>query len=372
MKRTGNLYETICSFENCKQAILKASKRKRKRRNVQKILQNLDEYAERLSNMLREHKYDPSPYSVRWINDGIKQKRRKLAKPRFWPDQCVHHALDNVTAPIFTKGMYYYCTGSVKGRGCARSKKGIEKFIRKYPKKAQYVFKMDIKKYYDTISHKKLIQTIKRYIKDPEVIWPYQSIINSFPAKAATKEENFTKEELERGIPIGIDPSRWLCNLLLQPLDHAIKHFLGKGYFMTRYVDDIVVIGPNKRKLHKLRKFIDEYLKHMGQCMKENWQVFRLEKRPIDFLGYKFYKDRTTIRKTLLKRIKRKIKKISKMKKVSFRNAAGMISYMGWVKHSNSVHFRNKYIKNKISIKRLRKVVKNEGIIYRETQKNMA
>lgn len=389
MKRVGNLYQDICSFDNCRMAIIEASRKKRKRKNVQKILKNLDAYAQKLSNLLRNHEYEPAEYSVRWINDGIKQKRRRLAKPRFWPDQCVHHALDRVMAPVMTKGMYYYCTGSVKGRGEARSKRGLELFLKRHPDKAKYVFKMDISHYYDSIPHEKLMETLRRHIKDEEVLDLYKAIIDSYPRLAKSsigrlhgpKDEKFLSsldriaeeepQDPERGIPIGIDPSRWLCNLLLQDLDHEIKRFLGKDYFATRYVDDIVVVGPNKRRLHKLRRLICDRLKDLDLAMKKNWQVFRLACRPIDFLGYKFYKDKTTIRKTVLKRIKRKIRRVASMAKVSFTNAAGMISHMGKVKRSNSIHFRKKYIDNVISMKRLRKVVSHEGKIRREAERRM-
>ena len=105
MKRVGNIYKNVWSKENCKAAILEAAKNKKRRRNVKKILESLDDYAEELSDMLKNHAYKPSPYTVRWINDGIKQKRRRFAKPRFWPDQSVHHALDRVMAPVMLQGL---------------------------------------------------------------------------------------------------------------------------------------------------------------------------------------------------------------------------------------------------------------------------
>ena len=370
MKRVGYIYEKIWNIENCKAAILDAAKGKKRRRNVKRVLEKIDDYAEELSAMLRDHTYRPSPYTVRWINDGIKQKRRRLAKPRFWPDQCVHHALDRVMAPIMLKGLYYYSTGSVKGRGEARSKKGIERFLRKHPEQSKYVFKMDIHHYYDSIPHKELKEALERKIKDPEVLWLYGEIIDSYPRLAVDPESG--PADPERGIPIGIDPSRWLCNFLLQRLDHEIKHFLGKKSFLTRYVDDIVATGPNKRKLHKVHGLVEKHLGKMALTIKKNWQVFKLSSRPIDFLGFKFYKDKTTIRKTILKRLKRKIRKVSKMCRISLRNATGLLSQLGYVKRSDSQYFREKYIKNVISKKRLRKVVSNERKIQREAERNMA
>jgi len=369
MKRVGYIYKEICSFENCKDAILTASKGKRNRKNVKKVLDHLDEKAAELQKMLTEHSYKPSPYTIRYINDGIKQKRRRLAKPRFWPDQCIHHALDRVMEKVIMRGMDYYCCGSVRGRGAARAKKGIIKWLKHKPKKSKYVFKMDIHKYYDSISHEEMMKVLRRKIKDPEVLWLYGVILDSYDA--VDSERSTEQHEVFRkgyGIPIGIDPSRWLCNLFLEHIDHEMRRFLGSDYFMTRYVDDIVVIGPNKRKLHRLKDFMDQKLGAMQLAVKKTWQVFKLSKRPIDFLGFKFYKDgHVEIRKTIMKRIKRKVRKLQHMPKITVRNATGMVAYMGWVKGSDSQYFYSHHIEGKVKITRLRRIISHEGKIHRKT-----
>jgi len=374
VKRTGRLYKEVCDLDNCKRAIIQAASGKRKRRNVKKVLNDIDAYAKELQHMLITHSYVPSPYSVRYINDGIKLKRRRLAKARFWPDQCVHHALDGVMERIMTKGMDYYCCGSVKGRGPARAKKGIERYIKKHPEKSKYVFKMDVRKYYDSICHEKMMGILERKIKDKEVLWLYRTILDSYdsvdPDVSTEEHEVFRKGY---GIPIGIDPSRWLCNLYLEEVDHDIRKMLGKDYFCTRYIDDIVVIGPNKRKLSRLKKFLDKRLLELKLHIKSNWQIFRLDKRPIDFLGFKFYKDaHTEIRKTILKRIKRKIRKLIRAPEISVRNASCMISYMGWVKGSNSHYFIQKYLTGKLNIKKLRRIISNEGKILNKAGRDLA
>ena len=59
--------------------------------------------------------------------------------------------------------------------------------------------------------------------------------------------------------------------------------------YSVRYMDDIVLFGPNKKKLHRARKAIAEYLqKRLRLQMKGNWQVFPLKLRPMDYVGYRF------------------------------------------------------------------------------------
>lgn len=373
MKRIGYLYKEVCSLDNCRAAILKASKGKRNHRSVKKILTNLEDRAEELQRMLTEHSYTPSPYTIRYINDGIKLKRRRLAKAPFWPDQCIHHALDNVMEEVILHGMDPYCCGSVRGRGAEWAKQGITKWIRKKPKKSKYVLKLDIHKYFDSINHDDLMESIRRKVKDPEVLWLYRTILDSYnsvdPDVSTEDHEVF---RIGYGIPIGIDPSRWLCNLFLEQTDRKIRTFLGKNYFFTRYMDDIVVIGPNKRKLHKLKDYLDLQLSKIHLELKDNWQIFRLDSRPLDFLGYKFYADgHLEIRKSILKRIKRKIRKLETMPKISPRNAAGMIAYMGWVQGSDSQYFYDHYINGKVKIKRLRRIISHEGKLQHKTGKNL-
>src|SRR5690606_4749467 len=117
----------------------------------------------------------------------------------------------------------------------------------------------------------------------------------------------------------------------LEELDHLIKERVGVKYYV-RYVDDLVLLGANKKKLRKARIAVEEYLKSIKLELKGNWQVFRVNKHPIDFLGLKFYRDKTTLRKRNALRIKRRIKKIQNKGYLNDKDASAVISYWGWIK----------------------------------------
>lgn len=367
-KRAGYLYEKICDLDNIKIAILEASKKKRRQRNVRKILSHIDYYAKKIQEMLLEQTYIPSPYATREINDGIRQKKRTIAKPRFYPDQCIHHALIQALESVIMCSMYYGCCGSVKGRGDKRIRKYIHKYIVRRSGKSKYVLKMDVRHFYQSIDHDVLKAVLRKKIKDKHVLWLCDIIIDSCP----------------EGIPIGNYTSQWFCNLFLEDLDHKIKAFFGKAnkgcakdYCYTRYIDDMVIIGPNKRKLHKARKMIAAELDKKGLRLKDNWQVFKLKDRPpnlcgrknrtrdrpLDFVGIKFYRDGTmTLRKSILKRVKRKARKIGRLECVSARNAAGMMAYNGRLHATDSERLFQTEIKNHIkSTKRLRRIISYEA-----------
>ena len=77
--------------------------------------------------------------------------------------------------------------------------------------------------------------------------------------------------------------SQWFANFYLQDLDHYIKEKLKVKYYL-RYMDDMLLFGRNKKELHKCRVLVDEYLHKEGLKLKENWQLFKTNSRPIDFL----------------------------------------------------------------------------------------
>ena len=92
MKRIGFLYEQIVSEENCRLAIINAAKHKKKRKNVMKVINNLDFYVKDLSERLVRLDFT-SPYRTRIIKDGLSGKERELQIPAFYPDQCAHHEI---------------------------------------------------------------------------------------------------------------------------------------------------------------------------------------------------------------------------------------------------------------------------------------
>lgn len=122
-------------------------------------------------------------------------------------------------------------------------------------------------------------------------------------------------------------------------------------------MDDMLLFHRNKKELKKIKEKIEEYLKKEELTLKENWQLFKVDSRPIDFIGYRFYRGYTTLRRGNFLRIKRRAKKIYKRRKLTLSDASAMISYYGWLKHCDSYNFKQKYIKPYIDIEKLKGVV---------------
>ena len=69
----------------------------------------------------------------------------------------------------------------------------------------------------------------------------------------------------------------------MQDLDHYIKEELKVKYYI-RYMDDMILFHRNKKELHKIKIKIEEFLRQEDLSLKENWQLFKVDSRPIDFI----------------------------------------------------------------------------------------
>ena len=327
MKRIGNVYHKIYEKDNIRQAILSASQGKRHKRGVMKVFENLDKAIDLVHDILKNKTYIPNPYWESVLIDGASKKERIIYKPKFFPDQVIHWCLMNIIKPQVVRGMYKWNCASIPNRGTLYAKKATEKWIRTDHTNTRYALKIDIKKYYPNINKETLKMKFRRIIKDPDVLWLLDIIIDSH----------------HLGIPIGNYTSQWFANFYLQDLDHYIKETLGAIYYV-RYMDDMVVFGSNKKKLRKDRLLIEAFLNNESLTIKENWQVFNIDKRPLDFVGYVFKRDKTYVRKRITARMRKRYLRFEKQPTKHL--ACSMMSYLGWLMHSDSYILYKKYFKN--------------------------
>lgn len=320
---------------------MQSSKGKRDQRRVKAILDNADEYAEKIRNMLLTYRYHPSPYIKKVIKDGASKKERVIFKPNYYPDQIIHWALILQIQPIIMKGMYQYCCGSIPNRGTSHGQNALRKWLNNDYKGTKYCLKLDVHKFYPSIDTIILKEMFRKKIKDNRCIWLIDTIIDS-----------------AEGLPIGNYTSQWFSNFFLEGMDHFIKEELQAKYYI-RYVDDFVILGGNKRKLHRELDKIKEYLKSINLEVKGDWQVFKVNSRPIDFLGLKFYRSKTILRKRTALRITRRLRKISKKASLNYQDACAVISYWGWIKRSDSYNFYHKNVKPIVTVSEAKKVVRD-------------
>lgn len=345
MKRIGYIYEKIVDVENCKQAILKASKGKKNRKVVQKILNNIDYYAQDLSNRLQELRFT-SPYYMQKRKDRSSGKIRDIAIPKFYPDLCSQHAINQVLIPIIEKSSLYYDCANFKGRGMKRANKGTKRL-----RKMKCCLKTDISKCYQSIENERLKAFLRTKIKDKKALMILDTLIDSI-----------------KGLPIGNYTSPQLCDWYLQNIDRILVQKV-KVKKLVRYADDTTIGDNNKRRLHYALKVMKEEYKKKGLKIKPNYQIFKIhvkEKntkygkgRKIDFIGNCYSSDYITIRKhtalNIMRRARLIMRLISRGLEICHHLANGFISQCSAFLHANAFKMQKKYMKH---IKELKEVIR--------------
>jgi retron-type reverse transcriptase len=306
MKRIGNIYNQIYSIENLQLADAKASRGKNKQYGVIVHQKNAAENLLMLQEMLKNKTYKTSPYTTFKVYEP---KEREVFRLPYYPDRITHHAVMNILEPVFVNCFTANSYSCIKGKGIHAAANDIKRALKDVAG-TTYCMKLDIKKFYPNINHDILKQLLRRKIKDNDLLWLLDEIIDSAD-----------------GLPIGNYLSQYFANFYLTYFDHWIKEIKNVKYYF-RYADDIVILSSNKAYLHNLLTEITNYLyDNLDLKVKDNYQVFPVAARSIDFVGYRFYHTHTLLRKS----IKQRFAKMLYRRK----NDASIASYYGWAKHCN-------------------------------------
>lgn len=345
MKSYNGLFDNMLSESAMDDAFRKAARGKRKREDVQYVLGDLEKHKKKLTKLLVKDRFKLKKHETCKINEYNCHKERNIVKPYFRYEQVVHHLVVAQLKPVVMDGLYEFSCGSIPERGCHYGKRHIEKWIAQYGDKPIYVLKMDIRHFFENIDHDILKGKLDGIIRDKRFLKLCYMIIDNH----------------EVGIPLGYYTSQWFANLYFKKFDHYVKEVLHADHYI-RYMDDMNIFDTSKERLHWIRENISEYLeKELRLELKGNWQVFPLavdskdvHGRPLDFMGFKFYRNATTLRKSILRRVRRKSRRIARKSKVTWYDAVSMISYIGWITHTATYNYYLSQVKPNIDIKSLK------------------
>ena len=266
-----------------------------------------------------------------------RKKDREITISPYFPNKMFDYLLVSQIKPIIKKSMFKWCVGNVEKRG---KDMGIS-YLKRKSKDYKYALKLDVKKFYDNVDKRVLFELLKKRISDEKFLKFYSLVIG----------------HEGKGLDLGLNSSQWLSNFYLQGLDYYIKQTL-KAKIYVRYVDDMVILGNNKRKLHYFIQQINEYLKiNLHLQLKENYQLLNLDKGDkIEFLGYKISKNNITLCKPIFHKFVRLYKR---MKDFSKNRAKTIVSLFGWFQStSNSYLYYKKYLQPIIEFSTIKKLLR--------------
>ena len=364
MKRIGYLYEQIISDENLRLADEKARRGKTSAYGVRCHDKNREANIQALHEALRTKTYRTSPYDVFTIYEP---KERIIYRLPYYPDRIVHHAIMNILEPIWVRTFTHNTFSCVKDRGIEGCANYVGKIIRKYDGKPLYCLKIDLRKFYPSVSHAELKSIVRRKIKDPDLLWLLDDIIDSAvtpPEQKPLPERNFFNVGGRRvpvyagnvddltGLPIGNYLSQYLANLILCYVMHRVNEVYRVD--AAEYADDIALFSDSKERLREVFEALCADLFGIRLTVKANWQIFpiadnRFDKggRALDYVGYKFYRKQKLIRKSIKQNFCRACARLNRENPPRAPKAykQEVAPWLGWAQHSNSKHLLKTIIK---------------------------
>lgn len=310
MKRLGNIYDKICDIDNIKLAHKKASKGKSNYKEVKIVNNNYDYHINQIRYMLVTESFNTSQYKVEEIFDG--RKNRIIHKLPYYPDRIVHHCIMNYLEPYFIKSFIRDTFQSIKGRGTTDAYKRVKRFIRN--KSPKYALKIDINKYYPSVDNDILFNKIQKKIKCKRTLGLLENIIYS-----------------SEGLPIGNYTSQYLGNFYLNEFDWFIKQKAKPlGYF--RYCDDMLFFSDSTDDLLNMYYITNQKLLDIKLNLKNNYNIYNIQKEGVDFVGYVFGNDSIRLRRSI--RINM-YDKITNNYDRSENTLSMLMSYKGWASRCN-------------------------------------
>lgn len=322
----NNLWQQIVTFENLFEGYRAAVHNKRFRDSALNYRQRLEENLINTLNLLTWKQWQPSPYRQFHVFDP---KKRLISAPAF-KDRVVHHALVRVLEPLFERKFIADSFACRKGKGTHAAKQRAEAFVVAAHKQwgDYYVLKGDIRAYFHSINRKILAEIIRKTVSDKDTLWLLDKII-------AVDGECC-------GIPIGSLTSQLFANIYLNTLDHFVKDDLGVKMY-ARYMDDFLVVHPDKEYLQKLLKAIDAFITdRLHLTLNPKTTIYKSGNstcHAVDFCGYRIWPEYTKPRKRTVKAARKRFKHLAGLYRLGQvgldRVRASVMSFLGYMKHCN-------------------------------------
>ena len=318
--------QQLCTIENINEADKRARKSKsRSILYIQKHDKNKEIENEVLLKQFSTNTFRTSTYNSFKIYEP---KERIIYKLPYYPDRIAQHAIMRVVKQYWTNRFISQTFSCIEGRGIHSCLNAVKKAL-KDKNNTKYCLKLDIRKFYPSIDHQLLKNILSNKIKDKRFLNILFEIIDSVDS---------TEELKSKGIPIGNYLSQYFSNIFLTPFDYWCKQKLHCKYYF-RYADDIIILSNNKKWLHQILICIKLYLTCVLKLkVKDNYQIFPVDARGIDFVGYVIRHDYIKIRKSIKKRLFHTIYKYLNNGSLKRR----LTSYAGWLKYCNSKHLLQK------------------------------
>jgi len=261
------------------------------------------EHWETIQAKLKDGSYQPSPVKRIYIPkpDG---SQRPLGIPTVL-DRVIQQAIAQILSPLYEPTFCDHSHGFRPGRSAhgAVEEWHRESLVKKRGKEP-YVVDCDLKSFFDTVDHHKLLSRLRLRIDDDGLL----DLIGKY-LKAGLILPDGSFEDTTIGMPQGGPLSPLLANILLDELDHELE---ARGHRFVRYADDFVILCRSPRAGRRILERISRYLQSRMKLIVNEAKSKVVSLREASFLGFTIVKRRVRWTKQSEKRFKAKVRQITR------------------------------------------------------------
>jgi len=291
--------------------------------------ERLEENLKTLSEDLRTGRYRPQQIRRHLIPKPGTKEKRPLGIPTV-RDRVVQTALQMVLEPIFERDFAEHSYGFRPGRGCKDALRRVDQLLKAG---YTYIVDADLKSYFDTIPHDRLMARVGQKVSDGRVL----SLLTMFLKQGVL--DGLREWTPEEGSPQGACISPLLSNIYLDQLDHLMAEH---GFEMVRYADDFVILCRSPEEAAQALAMVQEWTAEASLTLHpEKTKIVDATKESFDFLGYRFQRGHRFPRPKSLQKLKDAIR--AKTKRTSGESLTKIINDLtprlrGWFEYFKHSH----------------------------------
>ncbi len=313
-------FQELISPENLLSAWNEFCIGKRQKLDVQAFGRHLADNIIDLSAELGKGAYKHGSYHEFSIADP----KPRLIHKALVRDRVLHHAVYRQLYPFFDNTFIADSFSCRLNKGVHKALDRFQAFGRKVSKnntRTCWILKCDIKKFFASIDQAVLLDILKQYIPDQDIVALLQEIIGSFWLR---------RQGI--GLPLGNLTSQLFVNIYMNEFDQFVKHKFRVKYYL-RYADDFALFSEDKNELIELLSHMQQFLTERLHLTMHPQKIFlQTLASGVDFLGWIHFPDHRLLRIATKKRMFRRLSEHAT-------NATAQ-SYLGLLQHGNTFTLR--------------------------------